>query len=172
MEDLWVKLSFLRINQLFAFRFRDGVQNVPGGGHQDELFHLMTNSAFLGSQTRAFRPCCWPFGRLRAHSSLQPLQKTAPSHPQIAQRKQRHQVARVLGQPAVLDLGVAELPLDHTEWVFHLGMMLALVFSSFSRMAPIGVLLTSALRLPGIMAMCQFTLGCWASISSRFSTPR
>ena len=82
---------------------------------------MVTNLAFLRSQTRAFRPCGRPFGRLWTHSSLQPLQKPAPSHPQIAQRKQRHQVGRVLGQPPVLDLDVAELPLDDPEGVFHLG---------------------------------------------------
>lgn len=82
---------------------------------------MLTISAVLGSQTRAFHPCRWPFGRLRTHSSLQPLQKTAPSHPQIVQCKHRHQDGRVLGQPAVLHFCVAKLPLNDAECVFHLG---------------------------------------------------
>ena len=82
---------------------------------------MVTILAVFGSQTRAFRPCSWPFGRFLAHSSLQPLQKPAPRHPQIAQRKQRHQVGRVLGQPSVLDFHVANLPLDDPKRVLHLG---------------------------------------------------
>ena len=37
---------------------------------------------------------------------MQTLQKLAPRHPQIAQRKQRYQVGGVFGQATVLDLGV------------------------------------------------------------------
>ena len=59
---------------------------------------MVMNSAFWGAQTRVFHPRHGLFGRLRTHSSLPPLQKTAACHPQIAQRKQRHQVGRVLGQ--------------------------------------------------------------------------
>lgn len=40
---------------------------------------------------------------------MQTLQKLAPRHPQIAQRKQRYQVGRVFGQATVLDLGVRQL---------------------------------------------------------------
>ena len=82
---------------------------------------MVTILAVFGSQTGAFRTCSWPFGRFLAHSSLQPLQKPAPRHPQIAQRKQRHQVGRVLGQPSVLDLHIAKLPLDDPKRVLHLG---------------------------------------------------
>lgn len=82
---------------------------------------MVTNSAFLGLQTRAFHPCSRPFGRLRTHSSLPPVQKTTPRHPQIVQRKQRHQIGRALRQPTVLDLDAAELPLDDAEWMYHLG---------------------------------------------------
>ena len=52
---------------------------------------------------------------------MQTLQKLAPRHPQIAQRKQRYQVGRVFGQATVLDLGVAELPFDDAKWVLHFG---------------------------------------------------
>ena len=81
----------------------------------------MTNPALWSLHSWAFHPCRWPIGRLRTHSFLQPLQKTAPRHPQLAQRKQRHQMGRVPGQPPVLDFGVAELPFDDTKWVFRLG---------------------------------------------------
>ncbi len=41
-------------------------------------------------------------------------------HPHIAQREQRHQLRRVLGQPFVPNLGETELALDHPEWVLDL----------------------------------------------------
>lgn len=58
---------------------------------------------------------------MRTHSSLCYVQKPFASHPQIAQRKQRHQVGRVLGQPSVLDLHEAKLALDDPKRVLHLG---------------------------------------------------
>lgn len=42
------------------------------------------------------------------------------AHPQIRQRKQRHQIGRVLGQAPVLDLDVAKLPLDDPQRMLHL----------------------------------------------------
>lgn len=68
-----------------------------------------------------FRPPSRPFGRLRAHSSRCHVQKPFASHPQIAQRKQRHQVARVLDQTPVLDLHKAKLALDDPKRVLYLG---------------------------------------------------
>jgi len=41
-------------------------------------------------------------------------------HPHIAQRKQRHQLRRILGQPFVADLGETELALDHAKRVLDL----------------------------------------------------
>ena len=49
---------------------------------------------------------------LQAHSSLRTHQ--LPSrHPQIRQREQRDELRGVVRQPAVANLGEAELPLDH-----------------------------------------------------------
>ena len=36
-------------------------------------------------------------------------------HPQIGERKQRHDLPGVLLEPAIANLGKAELPLDHPE---------------------------------------------------------
>lgn len=47
------------------------------------------------------------------------VQKSLAHHPQITQRKQRHQVGSVLGQSLVLD--AAELPLDYPRRVLNLG---------------------------------------------------
>lgn len=41
-------------------------------------------------------------------------------HPQIRQRKQRGQLRRVLGQATEAGFHIAELALDHTEWMFDL----------------------------------------------------
>ena len=42
-------------------------------------------------------------------------------HSHIAQRNQRHQLHRVIGQHFIANLGEAELALDHPQWVFHFG---------------------------------------------------
>ena len=55
---------------------------------------------------------------VQAHSSPGPHQLSA-CHPQIRQRKQRHQLGRVLGQPLVAHLGEAELALDDTKRVLY-----------------------------------------------------
>ena len=57
---------------------------------------------------------------IRAHSSLRP-QDLPTRHPQIGQRKQCHQLRRVLGLPFVAHLGETELALDDSKRVFHLG---------------------------------------------------
>ena len=75
---------------------------------------------FMAIEDR-FRSCYRLFGRFRAYSSLRHVQKLLARHPQIAQRKQHHQVRRVLGQSPVLDLDVAELPLDDPKRVLDLG---------------------------------------------------
>ena len=63
------------------------------------------------------------FSGLRTHSSPSHLQfhQCLARHPQVGQRKQRHQVGRVLGQPPVLDLDVAELALDDPKRMLYLG---------------------------------------------------
>ena len=55
-------------------------------------------------EINTFRPCIRPFDRFRAHAPLQFLQKPAPSHPQIIQRKQRLQIGRVLSQSPGISL--------------------------------------------------------------------
>lgn len=73
-----------------------------------------------GCRARHPRPVLRAFRALRTHSSPHPHQ--LPSrHPQVAQREQRDDLRRVLGQPPVAHLGVAELPLEHPERVLNLG---------------------------------------------------
>ena len=68
-----------------------------------------------------FPPRAWPFGRIRAHSSPRSyIQELFSYHPQVRERKQRHQIGRVLGQPSVLHLDVTELPLDDPKRVLYL----------------------------------------------------
>ncbi len=50
-------------------------------------------------------------------------------HPQIRQRKQRHQLCRVLGQTTETRLHMTELALDHPERVLDLRSDLCLGFS-------------------------------------------
>ena len=61
-----------------------------------------------------------PLGRLQTHSCPQPLQQPTPHHPQIAQRKQRVQLRRVLGQSPITHFHVSELAFDDPKRVFHL----------------------------------------------------
>lgn len=75
-----------------------------------------------------FAPRIGPFqpGRerlpsLQARSCLHPLKNSLPGHPQIAQRKQRDQLRRVLGQAPVAHLHETELALDHPKRTLHLG---------------------------------------------------
>jgi len=56
---------------------------------------------------------------VHAHSSPC-TQQMSSRHPHIAQRKQRHQLRRVLGLPFVADLGETELALDHAKRVLDL----------------------------------------------------
>lgn len=81
---------------------------------------MTANPTFWKWETGSFHPCHCPLDRFRSHSTLQPLKKTAASHPQIAQRRQRYQVGRVFGQARVLNLRVSELTLDDADWVFYL----------------------------------------------------
>lgn len=68
--------------------------------------------------------CSSAYGRVASiswtHSSSSPLQ-TSPDHPQVAQRKQRRQLRRVLSQTPVAHLGIIKLPLDHPKRMFYLG---------------------------------------------------
>ncbi len=75
-----------------------------------------------GAVSEHLSPLSRPSGRLWTHSSLRlHVQRSFAHHPQVGQRKQRHQIGRVLCQPPVLDLDVTELPLDDPKRVFHLG---------------------------------------------------
>lgn len=74
-----------------------------------------------------FPPSSGPFtallgllARLRTHLS-HPSRQRAPHHPQIAQREQRLQLRRVLGQSPVAHFHMPELALDHPKRVLHLG---------------------------------------------------
>ena len=107
-----------------------------------------------------------PLGCLQAHSCLGPLQKYLSGHPDIGQRKQRQELGRVLGQPAIANLAVTELAFDHPKGVFHFGAHTGLeLLSLLCERAPRGVLY--CLRLPGRIAMCQST----PVASSRLGAP-
>lgn len=64
------------------------------------------------------------------------------SHPQIRQRKQRHQLCHVLDQTTEARLHITELTLDHSEREFDLRPYLRFGFS-ISRL-----ILNKTLRLP------------------------
>jgi len=108
-------------------------------------------------------------GALQAHSSLRLLQKPVPRHPQVGKCEQCVQLRLVLDQPAVAHLHVSELALDHPERMFNLGPDARLDLLQWSKIAPIGVLLSTTLRLPGRMATCQSASMSW--VSSRLHTP-
>jgi hypothetical protein len=83
---------------------------------------MVKNQVVFVSHTRTSRCRRWSCVRLGAvsskffmHSYLQPLQKHAPRHPQIAQSKQRHQVSCFLETSLVLEPTDTELALDFTE---------------------------------------------------------
>ena len=79
---------------------------------------------------------------LQAHSCLRPVQKFVSGHPQIAQRKQRHQLRRVLGKSLVANLGKSELALDDPKRVFNLGTNAGLdLLSLVQQLAPVGKLI-------------------------------
>lgn len=65
---------------------------------------------------RGARPC----RALRTHSSPG-SHHLPPHHPQVRQREQRDDLRRVLGQPSVADLRVAELPLEYAKRMLDLG---------------------------------------------------
>jgi hypothetical protein len=78
---------------------------------------------------------------VQAHSPLHSHELSA-RHPQIGQRKQRHQLRRVLGQALVAHLGKAELALDDLTQMFHLGPNTGLKFLDlFAHSSPGRVLL-------------------------------
>jgi GalNAc-alpha-(1->4)-GalNAc-alpha-(1->3)-diNAcBac-PP-undecaprenol alpha-1,4-N-acetyl-D-galactosaminyltransferase len=83
------------------------------------------------------------------HSSLRPLQKPASGHPQITQRKQRHELLSVLGQAFVANLGETELTLDHSEGVLHLGTHTGLHLLGFVQQAAPGRILVQRPALAG-----------------------
>ena len=74
----------------------------------------------MGSSLLLFQAAGGHLPLSQAHSSPHTHQLSA-RHPQIAQRKQRDQLRRVLGQPFVAHLGKAELTFDHPKRVLHFG---------------------------------------------------
>jgi hypothetical protein len=116
---------------------------------------MVMNAGLFRHHTTAFHTTERHLG-FRAHSSLKPLHKTAPCHPQKTQYKPRHQVCCVLSQPSLLKFDVAKLTFDDTERVFHLGTdarlgLLQLVLDG----APISVPLSIVHRLPGRVVTCS-----------------
>lgn len=106
------------IADVAAFSAKGGVQNTFDSGHRCERFHMGTSSVRFRSQTRAFRPCVWPAGRLQAHSSVQPLQTPTSRHPQTEEREQCVQLHCVLDQLPVAHFCMPELALDDSKRVF------------------------------------------------------
>ena len=58
---------------------------------------------------------------MQTHSNLRPLLDRKSSHLDIRKRKQRDELRSVFLQPAITHLGVAELALDHSKRILHLG---------------------------------------------------
>jgi len=81
---------------------------------QGQLHRILAGSGRLSPELQ-------PFGCMQTHSCLRPLQKPASGHPDIGQRKQGDELRRVFLQPAIANLDVAELTLDDSEWMLHLG---------------------------------------------------
>jgi len=88
-------------------------------------------------------------------------------HPDIGQRKQGVELSGVLRQPAVADLAVAELPLDHPEGVLAAGAHPRLeMLDPVTQLA--GWRIAQRRRLPGFIATCHSTR---RLRSGRWSTP-
>jgi len=74
---------------------------------------------------------------LQAYSCLHPSRNSVSGHPQIAQRKQRYQLRRVLGQSLVANLGKSELTLDDTKQMLNFGAYAGLdLLSLLQQLAP------------------------------------
>lgn len=95
--------------------------------------------------------------------------QVAALHPQIQRREQGDQLRDVLLQPAVAHLHMTELALDDPEQMFDLGTHAGLEFLDLLDQGIDRVALPSARRLPGRIAMRQFTS---ALVSSLFGVPR
>jgi len=93
------------------------------------MFQMATSFGVRGAVLERMQARSLPFGRFgeafagfRAHSSLRAhVQESFAHHPDVGQRKQRHQIGSVLGQSAGLHLDVAELALYDLKRMFHLG---------------------------------------------------
>jgi hypothetical protein len=77
------------------------------------------NSDYSDATAGPFQASGGDLPAVHAHSSSC-TQQMSSCHPHIAQRKQRHQLRRVFGQPFVANLGETELALDHPEWMLDL----------------------------------------------------
>src|SRR5215469_4761355 len=105
----------------------DGVQNTVGSA--DLTTYRQVKSVRRNSRIRpSIRHGCSPavrvsarLNRFRTHSCYEVLQNSAANHPQITQGEQRMQLLRVLHQPAISDLEMAELALDDAKRMFDLG---------------------------------------------------
>lgn len=115
--------------------------------------HRFPGHIALGLQP--FEAACGPSAALRMHSSP-PSHELSASHSQVAQRKQRDELRRILGQALVANIGEAELALDDSEGVFHLGANTGLeLFRLLDQLTPRRKLLRHALAKP--QATCQST---------------
>ncbi len=90
----------------------------------------------------AVQPAFGALRRSRAHSSRDSLPQSATRHPQVGQREQRVQLRRVLRQPAIPDLDVAELAFDDAKRMLDLGAdsgldVLDLIRDGVLRIAPV-----------------------------------
>ena len=91
----------------------------------------------IDSRLRPVRPTGGHLPALQWHLSPGLLQQRSPHHPQIGQRKQRHQLRRVLGQSPVTYLSVVKLALDDSKPMFDLGPHTGLKFLGlFGVLAP------------------------------------
>lgn len=84
----------------------------------------LENGAFdaVSTFTQPFWSGWWPLGRLKTHSSLQPLKQPTPCHSQTGEREQHVQQRCVLGQSPIAHLQVPELAIDSPNQAFHLGL--------------------------------------------------
>jgi len=88
----------------------------------------MRHIAHLSARSEAVRHAPDSIRRLRARHRPEPETRSYPSgqqpsarHPEVGQREQGRELRGVLPQPSIADLGVAELPFDHSELVLDLG---------------------------------------------------
>ena len=122
-------MSFPNVGAFFELEFQRHGQsaNPPIPQLASLEIHIMKSfgvksrfSGRRGSGFAPFRAFSGRFGKQQTHSCL--LHRWAfAHHPQIGERKQHQDLLRVLLQPTVARLDVAELLLDDPKRVFHFG---------------------------------------------------